>query len=382
MRPLTGIRVIDLSRLAPGPFATMWLADLGAEVIEVAGGRAGLPSAALRRGKVPIVLDLKSSAGQEALALLVRDADVLVEGFRPGVAERLGADHVSLLGINPRLVHCSLTGYGQTGPYAQRAGHDINYVGLSGLLGALERPDRPPLVPLNLLADFAGGGMQAMVGILAALVERGRSGLGQHVDVSMTDGVIALMAHNNVDFGGPAMPARGAGLMSGEAPFYRTYRCQDDRYVAVGALETAFWEELWAGLGLPDPPADHMATRDWPELTACLEDAFAARTRDQWMEVFESRDACVTPVLDPHEARRDPQHVARGAFTPGGVSSPIPRFSRTPGEAGPVPEPGEDRTAEVLAAAGAGAGLIREVLRAGHGAVTTGVTNWPPYTDI
>ena len=249
--PLSGIRVLDLSRLAPGPFCSFLLADLGADVTVVLGpGGGSLPQ--VSRGKRFVALDLKSSAGRLALQRLAARADVLIEGFRPGVADRLGAGYDTLRVLRPELIYCSITGYGQDGPLAQTAGHDINYLAQAGLLGAVGPSGSPPLPPLNLLADFAGGSFLAAIAILAALVERSHSGLGQHLDVAMVDGVQSMMTMHYATWGGPAMPGRGEGLLAGTAPFYRCYECADGRYVAVGALEAPFFAALWRTLGLAD----------------------------------------------------------------------------------------------------------------------------------
>ncbi len=255
--PLTGVRVIDMSRNAPGPYCTMLLADLGAEVIVVGGGRAGPPVSSFARGKRFITLDLKAEEGRRALGRLVETADVFVESFRPGVAERLGAGYDALSASNPGLVYCSLTGYGQSGPLAQEAGHDLNYLALSGILGAIGPDDRPPTAPLNLMADFAGGSFVATIGILAALFERVSSGKGQHIDAAMIDGCMSLMTMHYAVWNSKAMPSRGRGLLAGSAPYYRCYRTSDGRYVSVGALEPQFFAALWADLG-EGPAPDQM----------------------------------------------------------------------------------------------------------------------------
>lgn len=375
--PLDGLRVIDLSRLAPGPFCTMLLADLGADVIAVGGGRAGGAVEALQRNKRQVTLDLKTEAGRAALHTMVRGADVVVEGFRPGVAARLGADAESLLAIDNRLVVCSITGYGQDGPWAQAPGHDINYVAIAGVLGAVERPDRLPHPPLNSLADYAGGGLLAAFGILAALREREVSGRGQHIDSAMVDGVVALMANNAAEYGSPILPNRGHGLTAGSAPFYRCYRCSDDRYVAVGAVEPAFFEALWDGLGYDDPVPDHLDPVTWPALIERFEVTFAERTRDEWAAHFAGDPAAVTPVLDPAEARAHEYHRSRGTFLEDGSPAPVPRFHRTPA-ARPQPSE-EDRTAAILAELGVAEDVVNDVLAAGRGAAITGIASWPPF---
>jgi alpha-methylacyl-CoA racemase len=370
---LQGIRVIDLSRLAPGPFCSMMLADFGAEVIVVGGGRSGLPLSALCRGKRFISLDLKRDGGRAALHRLVSEADVLLEGFRPGVAERLGAGYAELSAVNPRLVYCSLTGYGQNGPLARSAGHDINYLALSGLLGAVGPVDEPPLPPLNLLADYGGGGMLAAFGIVSALLERERSGQGQHIDAAMVDGVIAMMVQHYEVWGQPTLPHRGRGLLGGEAPFYRCYECADGGYVAVGALEDAFFDALWHGLGLTDRP-EHMSPTTWPHIEKVLSQKFLERTRDEWAEHFGRSDACVTPVLAPDEVHAHPQILARHGAVPPPEAPPVPLLSRTPGVAAPT-EPA-DQSEAVLTELGLDAEQIAAALPEGPRSVQ-GLT-WPP----
>lgn len=290
---LESVRVLDLSRLAPGPYGSMLLGDMGAEIIIVAGGRGSLPINAYGRGKSVVTLNLKSEEGRSAFHKLAATADVLIEGYRPGVADRLGIGYEDLRSINSRLIYCSVTGYGQDGPLAQEAGHDINYVGMSGMLGAMGPSDAAPVLPLNLVADFAGGGMHAALAIVSALYERERSGRGKYLDVAMVDGCISLMAMHYADWGKPVLPARGQGLLTGEAPFYRCHRCSDGRFVAVGALEPTFFGNLWQGLGLGGPPPDHMSRATWPEIAEEFERAFVARTRDEWAQHFAGKDACV-----------------------------------------------------------------------------------------
>jgi alpha-methylacyl-CoA racemase len=348
-RPLDGIRVIDLTRLAPGPYCTMLLADFGAEVIAVGGGRAGHALAAFARGKRHILLDLKASAGRKALHALVRRADVVVEGFRPGVTERLEADYATLSAINPKLVYCSITGYGQDGPRAGEAGHDINYIAVSGVLGAIGPAGLPPQPPLNLVADFAGGSLAAALGIMAALIEAGRSGQGQYIDAAMIDGCMSLMAMHLPAWGTPLMPGRGDGLLAGSAPFYRCYPCSDGKYVAVGALERPFFQTLWRMLDRGGAP-DHAKRANWLLIERTLGRAFMTRTRDEWAAHFAGSDACVTPVLAPDEIWNEPQirHRHPEASAPG--LPPIPRLARTPALAGDTDL--SDQSRMVLAEAG------------------------------
>ena len=347
--PLHGVRIIDLTRLAPGPYCTMLLADFGAEVIAVGGGRAGRALEAFARGKRHIRLDLKTEAGRHALHALVRAADVFVEGFRPGVAARLEADYATLAGLNPKLVYCSITGYGQDGPRASEAGHDINYIAVSGVLGAIGPADRPPQPPLNLIADFAGGSLAAALGIMAALFEAGRSGKGQYIDAAMIDGCLSLMAMHFPAWSTAMMPGRGDGLLAGNAPYYRCYPCADGKYVAVGALERAFFQTLWHKLDLGDAP-DHGDRGNWPQIERLLAETFLKRTRDAWAATFAGSDACVTPVLAPDEVWDEPQIRYRHPLATGRAVPPMPRLGRTPGVAGKTDL--SDRSREVLAEAG------------------------------
>lgn len=348
-RPLAGVRIIDMSRLAPGPYCTMLLADLGAEVIVVGGGRAGNPVATFSRGKHFIKLDLKAEAGQKALRKLVEKADVFVESFRPGVARRLGAGYEDLKAANPGLVYCSVTGYGQTGPLAQEAGHDISYLALTGVLGAIGPGDGPPSAPLNLVADFAAGSFIAALGIVAALFERSRSGQGQYIDTAMIDGCLSLMAMHWPVWGSPVLPARGQGLLAGGAPYYRCYACADGRYLSLGALEPQFFAELWTTLMGGEPP-DHMDMRTWPDIEAMFERKFREKTRDEWTLHFEGKDACVMPVLSPEEVWAHP-HIAHRFTRSGAASVPvIPRFGGQEWEPSAVDT--GDRSDEILGQAG------------------------------
>jgi crotonobetainyl-CoA:carnitine CoA-transferase CaiB-like acyl-CoA transferase len=337
--PLSGVRVVELAGLAPGPFGCMMLADLGADVVRVdrpggagEGRLTGLTTGPLQRSRRAVTLDLKSATGVAGLLDLVEHADVLVEGFRPGVAERLGIGPEPCRARNPRLVYARVTGWGQDGPLAGTAGHDITYIAAAGALAPLGHGEEPPRPPLNLIADFGGGGMLLAVGVLAALLERATSGRGQVVDAAMVDGSALLTAglRGMMEAGlWPAPPGRN--LLDGGAPFYRTYRTADGGFMAVGALEPAFYRELLAGLGLADdgdlPPQYDVA--GWPELRRRFAERFRERSRDAWTETFAGRDACVTPVLSPGEAPRHPQT----SFVMVGDEvqpAPAPRFSRTP----------------------------------------------------
>jgi alpha-methylacyl-CoA racemase len=372
--PLRGIRVIDLSRLAPGPYCTMLLADLGAEVIVVGGGRAGVPIPELSRGKRFMSLDLKSDAGRLALHALVKSADVVVEGFRPGVADRLGAGYVTLSAVNPRIVYCSITGYGQDGPRARDAGHDINYIAVSGLLAALGGvTDQPPRPPLNLVADFAGGSLVAVVGILAALLESRMSGRGQLVDAAMLDGSLSMMAMHLPLWRTQHWPTAGQSLLDGSKPFYRSYVCSDGKFVAVGALERGFFEALWRSLALGDVP-DHMNTANWPQIESQLAAAFRGQPREHWAKLFQGTDACVTPVLEPDEVWTDPQTASRHPSGNSRNVPAIPRLSRTPATARPYDL--SDQTSVILGELGFDDKAI-EAAVGQAGGVISGL-EWPP----
>ncbi|BCY07648.1 CaiB/BaiF CoA-transferase family protein [Actinoplanes sp. L3-i22] len=357
MSALSGIKVVELAGLAPGPFGCMVLADLGADVVlvERPGGTGPLvpQSGPLQRGRRTVTLDLKSPDGLTGLLSLIEKADVLVEGYRPGVAERLGFGPETCEKINPGLVYGRMTGWGQDGPLAPAAGHDIDYLAIAGALEPLGRPGERPHAPINLLADFAGGGMLLAVGVLAALLERARSGRGQVVDAAMVDGSALLTTFLHGMIGSGLWPGgRGENLLDGGAPFYDTYRALDGGYLAVGALEPQFYAALLKGLGLDDDPElpaqfDH---EGWPELRRVFTERFAERTRDEWADVFAGLDACVSPVLSPVEAPDHPHNRARSAFVEVGgrlQPAPAPRFGRTPAS---VPEPSRAATvAEVLA---------------------------------
>jgi len=362
MGPLQGIRVVEIESLAPAPFGCMVLADLGADVLRVGRlGRPGhpvvQPTDPLARGRRSIRLDLKQPGGTEVLLRLIGAADVLVEGFRPGVAERLGFGPGVSLERNPRLVYARMTGWGQDGPLAAAAGHDIDYIAVAGSLEPIGRAGERPVPPLNLLGDFGGGGMLLAVGVLAALLERERSGRGQVVDAAMVDGsaLLATFIHGLRAAGG-WQDQRGSNLLDGGAPFYDTYPTADGRFVAVGALEPQFYAELLRGLGLDQAELPAQLDRSgWPVLRERIGAAFAGRTQAEWVAVFKDTDACVAPVLGMGEAPDHPHNAARGTFIEvSGVRqpAPAPRFSRTPGATpAPPPPPGRD-TGAVLAELG------------------------------
>jgi alpha-methylacyl-CoA racemase len=357
--PLTGIRVVELAAIGPVPYGVMLLADLGAEVVRVdraaaAQGQLGMEATmvGLSRNRRSIGVDLKTDAGREVVLRLLADADVLVEGFRPGVAERLGLGPEVVRGANPRLVYARMTGWGQQGPLAERAGHDIDYAAIAGALHTVGRADEPPPPPVNYLADFGGGGTFLAIGVLAALLERARSGEGQVIDVAMVDGAASQTAflHGLLAMGAWSTE-RGSNLLDGGAPYYDTYRCADGRFLAVGALEPQFFAELCATVDL-DPTELPQHDRDaWPAQRERLAALFATKPRDEWAAIFAGTDACVAPVLDLAEAPDHPHNVARGAFVDVGGTpqpAPAPRFSRTPGAVHrDPPRPGE-HTDEVL----------------------------------
>jgi alpha-methylacyl-CoA racemase len=374
--PLTGITVVELAAIGPAPYGVMLLADLGARVIRVdraaaARGQLGAEASmvGLSRGRRSIGVDLKAAAGVEVVHRLVADADVLVEGFRPGVAERLGVGPDDLHAVNPRLVYARMTGWGQDGPLAPRAGHDIDYAALAGALHTVGRPDEPPPPPVNYLADFGGGGAFLAIGVLAALVERDRSGQGQVVDAAMLDGAASLTAflHGLLAMGAWSTE-RGTNLLDGAAPYYDTYRCADGRFLAIGALEPQFFAELCERLGLDPAEWPQHDRAAWPDQKRRLAELIATRTRDEWAQVFEDSDACVAPVLDLAEAPQHPHNVARGTFSEAfGVTqpAPAPRFSRTPGAIErPPPRPGE-HTDEVLTELGLDTDAIAALRDAG-----------------
>jgi alpha-methylacyl-CoA racemase len=349
MGPLAGVRVVELAGIGPGPFCAMVLADLGAEVLRVdrpAASRPGWP-AVLARGRRSVAVDLKHPDGAGVVLDLVAAADALVEGFRPGVAERLGIGPDACLARNPRLVYGRVTGWGQEGPWRQAAGHDIDYIALAGALHPIGQAGGPPVPPLNLVGDFGGGGMLLALGVVAALLEAGRSGAGQVVDAAMVDGAALLTTQfHELLAAGLWAEARGANLLDGGAPFYGVYETADGRHLAVGALEPQFWAELLRRLGLDGGDLPAQLDRDgWPLLRERLAALFRTRTREEWCELLAGTDACVAPVLGLGEAPAHPHNRARGTFVDvGGVTqpAPAPRFSRTPCDPpAPAARPGE-----------------------------------------
>ncbi len=359
--PLAGVRVLELAGLGPGPFCAMMLADAGAAVLRIdrpdPASPAPTPAARperdlMNRGRRSAVLDLKHPRATDALLRLIDAADVLLEGFRPGVTERMGAGPEVCLARNPRLIYARMTGWGQDGPLAPTVGHDIGYIARTGALHALGRAGGPPQFPANLLGDFGGGGMLMAYGICAALVERATSGRGQVVDAAIVDGVASLLAMPWMFLAqGRWRDERGVNLLDGGVPWYDVYETADSKWMAVGALEPRFYAALLAGLGLTDAP-DRDDPLNWPALRDRLAARFAERTQDDWVAAFAGSEACVEPVLSLHEAARDPHLAGRGTYvTRDGViqPAPAPRFSRTPAALSqPPPAPGQ-HTTEALA---------------------------------
>ncbi|MEV5263607.1 CoA transferase [Streptomyces anulatus] len=337
--PLTGVRVVELAGIGPGPFAAMLLADLGADVVRVdRPGGAGLgidPASDLtNRNKRSVLLDLKSDEGPARVLDLVEHADILIEGYRPGVAERLGVGPEACLARNPKLVYGRMTGWGQDGPLAERAGHDIAYLALTGTLSMIGKPDEPPVVPANLVGDYAGGSLYLVVGVLAALQHARAHGEGQVVDAAIVDGAahLATMIHGMLA-AGSWQDRRGTNLLDGGCPFYGTYATSDGGHMAVGPLEGQFYAEFAGLLGIADAFPDRWDLARWDELRAAVTERFLTRTRAEWTEVFDGTDACVAPVLSLTEAPHHPHLAARSTFVEhGGLTqpAPAPRFSATP----------------------------------------------------
>jgi len=338
--PLTGLRVLELAGIGPAPFAAMTLADMGADVVRVdrPGARPPIPIGSTAdvfgRGKRSVLLDLKNPADHETVMDLVARADVLIEGYRPGVAERLGIGPAECWRRNTRLVYGRMTGWGQDGPLAQVAGHDIDYIAITGALHAIGTADGPPQIPLNLVGDFGGGGMYLALGILAAVLESRTTGTGQVVDAAIVDGTTHLLTGIfGLLAGGAWADHRGVNRLDGGAPFYAVYRTRDDRHMAVGALEPQFYAEFVRLLGIEADPAAQHDRSGWADLRTRIADAFAARDQAEWVAVFAGTDACVAPVLSLTEAAAHPQIAARRTLIEvDGVRqpAPAPRFSGHP----------------------------------------------------
>ena len=374
MGPLHGVKVVEIASIGPGPFAAMMLADMGADVIrlERAGAAAGLGSGSwnyMHRGRPSVSCDLKDPAGRDLALRLCESADALIEGFRPGVMERLGLGPDDVAERNPKLVYGRMTGYGQEGPMSAIAGHDINYVSLSGALGAIAREGERPLVPLNLVGDFGGGGMVLALGVLAAVIEARESGEGQVVDASMVEGASVMMTLMHAMRGiGMWNDRAGTNLLDSGAHFYEVYECSDGGHIAVGAIEPQFYSALLGLMELDPEEFPQMDQSRWPEFKQRFAEIFLTKTRDQWAAILEPAEACATPVLGMEEAPEHPHNVARGSFVEVGGKlqpGPAPRFSRTPSSVPePPPEPGAD-TESALAAWGFDADEIVAYMRSG-----------------
>lgn len=340
--PLAGIRIVEMAGLGPAPFCGMLLSDLGAQVIRIerpgafdVTGWAGSKFDVLSRGRDSLSVDLRKPGAVAALLELIVQADGLIEGFRPGVMERMGLGPEVCQGRNERLVYGRMTGWGQDGPLAHAAGHDINYIALSGVLNAVGQRDGPPVIPVNFVGDFGGGGMLLALGMVSALLEAARSGRGQVIDAAMTDGAALLSSPFwGLKAAGMWNNARGTNVIDGGAHFYNVYVCADGKYIAIGSIEPQFYSLLREKLGLEDPEFDaQMDAERWPELKERLERIFRQRTREQWCSLMEGSDACFAPVLNWDEAPQHPHNRIRGTFIEvEGVMqpAPAPRFSRTP----------------------------------------------------
>src|ERR1700761_7402032 len=346
MGPLAGVKVVEMAGIGPISYAGMMLADLGAEVTRIErpskGGLAWGASPVLDRGRDARQVDLKTPAGVEEVLGLIAAAEVLIEGFRPGVMERLGLGPDECLARNPALVYGRMTGWGQSGPYAHTAGHDITYLAISGVLHMVGEPDRKPVPPVNLVGDFGGGGAYLVIGVVSALLQARAGGVGQVVDAAIVDGATSLtgIVHGFLEQGA-WRDERGVNLLDGGAPFYDTYRCADGGWVAVGALEPQFYAALLEALGMSgdEEIANHLDPATWPTIRERFEAKFAERPRDEWHELFADSDCCVAPVLSMREAREDGHNRDRGVFVEvGGMPqpAPAPRFSVTEPDV-PVP---------------------------------------------
>ncbi|MEE8336570.1 MAG: CaiB/BaiF CoA-transferase family protein [Dehalococcoidia bacterium] len=393
MTALEGIRVLDLSRLAPGPYCSMLLGDLGADVLLVeappqylrSNAGSGPPPDddaarrrrahnALGRNKRSIVVNLRDDRGRDLFYRLCEDADVVLEGFRPGVVERLGVDYETISKINDRIVYCSLSGYGQTGPYRDVVGHDINYISIGGALGFIGRPGQKPAIPQNVIADFAGGGLMAAFSITSALLARERTGRGQFVDCAMSDGVLYLLASAASGvLGGGAAPQPGVEMLNGAAPHYDVYECADGKYLSLGSLEPHFWAALCEVVGREDFKDLEYDRSRHPEIAKHFEETFRTKTRDEWFEQLISIDMCVAPVYSLDEALDDPHNLARemvieveadgvGTVKQIGIG---PKFSDTPGRVLTVAPALGEHTDAVLDGIGKDAATIAELREAG-----------------
>jgi alpha-methylacyl-CoA racemase len=379
--PLVGLKVIEMGSVGPVPHASMLLADMGAEVVRVDRPSAVAPPGpkpsppygeVTLRGRRNIAVDLKHPDGHATLLDLVRAADVLIEGFRPGVMERLGLGPDDCLGVNPRLVYGRMTGYGQDGPLSQAAGHDLNYISFAGALAHFGRPGEKPSMPLNLVGDYGGGSMFLLFGVMCALYERAASGRGQVVDAAMVDGIASLMSlfWGYSQIGKFDENERGAHHFDGGAPFFEVYECSDHKFISVGAIEPQFYSELLRRLGLADDPGfavQHDKSR-WPKLKQRLAEMFATKTRDEWCAQLEGTNACFAPLLTLSETAGHPHTAHRRTIVDvGGIrqAAPAPRLSRTPGLLGRPPAPFGQDTVEVLTDWGISAERVQELLAEG-----------------
>ena len=356
MGPLKGIKIIEMAGIGPGPFCGMVLADLGAEVIRVDRGSAkgtGSRQEASNRGKKSIAVDLKSKDGVEVVLKLVKDADAIFEGFRPGVMERLGLGPEKCMELNESLVYGRMTGWGQDGPLSNAAGHDINYIALSGALAAIGRPGSPPVPPLNLIGDFGGGGMLLALGLVSALLEAKQSGKGQVVDAAMTDGSALLMTMiYTMQSSGFWKDSMGSNMLDGGAHFYDTYECSDGKFISLGSIEPQFYKLLCDLAGFDgNLSSDQMSRDSWPEKKKAVKDIILTKTREEWCQIMEGTDVCFAPVLNMEEAPNHPHNVARHTFIElEGVTqpAPAPRFSRTQPEVQSSPSLVGEHTDEIL----------------------------------
>lgn len=387
---LDGIKILDMSRLAPGPHCSMLLSDFGADVTlveavpgasaKLGGGNRGGEAAeraaaynALGRGKKSIALNLKDEAAREIFYKLVSDADVVMEGFRPGVVKRLGVDYETLSKINPRIICCSLSGFGQTGPYSNLVGHDINYISIGGALGVIGRPGTPPAIPVNVVADFAGGGLTAAFAICLAIIARERTGRGQDIDIGMSDGVLSLMTSAFSGFFSNGRPIRpGESMLNGAVPWYNTYQCSDGRWFSIGSIEPHFFEALCRVLGTEEFLGRQHESAAHPEMQAKWTAIFETKTADEWMGIMSKYDICAAPVLEMENVVTNPHNLARGMVVE--IDSPVgkvkqigigPKLSDTPGRVrGTAPLVGQ-HTDEILKDLGYDEKVIAKLREAG-----------------
>ena len=347
--PLSGLKVLEFAGIGPGPFCGMLLSDLGADVVRIdrKGASRSSPADVTARGRRSVALDLKSPAAVETCLKLMESADGLIEGFRPGVMERLGLGPDAALARNPRLVYGRMTGWGQTGPYAKAAGHDMNYIAITGALAAIGTEDKP-VPPLNLVGDFGGGALYLAFGLLAGVIHARQTGQGQVIDCAMSDGAASLMAmFYGFKAGGMWGEGRRSNLLDGGAHFYDTYQCADGKWISIGAIEPQFYLLLLEKTGITDPQFQHQMSRDeWPQLHDKLAAVIATKSRDEWCALMDGTDVCFAPVLTMDEAPAHPHNAARRTFVEvAGVTqpAPAPRFSATPGAIqGPPPKIGAD----------------------------------------